>query len=62
MKREKWFYQSMPNIYGFSWSGYWDKYHHFTKQINGKWLEIRATDLDIDNGNLEDMARLSVSR
>jgi hypothetical protein len=62
MKREKCFYQSMPNIYGFSWVGYWDNFHHFTKQIGDKWAEIRATDIDIDNGNLEDMARLSVTR
>jgi len=62
MKRNKDFYRSITNINGYYWVGYWDKFHHFVKQIGNKWAEIRATDTDIDNGNLDFFAKRGFTR
>ena len=61
MKRDKLFYTTL-NYDGFTWSGYWDKYHHFVKKENNGFLEIRCTDTDIEDGNLIDMIKYGVTK
>ena len=61
MKKAKVFYQSL-NIDGFTWRGYWNKLHHFVKKECAGYLEIKCTDTDIQDGNLQDMIKLGVTR
>lgn len=62
MQRNKDFYRSISNICGYYWVGYWDNFHHFVKQIGNKYAEIRVTDTDINNGNLNFMAKKDLTR
>lgn len=62
MKRPKIFYSSLPSINGYSWSGFWDKLHHFVKKEATGYFEIRCTDEDITSGNLIDMINYGVTR
>ena len=62
MKQKKQFYQDLPTYNGFKWSGYWDKFHHFTKKVDNGYLEIKCTESDIESGNIIDMANYQVSK
>ena len=62
MENKKTFYQSLPNLNGFLWVGYWDKSHHFTKKIGSIYTHIRANEQDIKTGNLNDMIKHNVTR
>lgn len=46
--------------------GFWDNFHHFVKRIDTgympKYIEIKCTDDDIENENLNDMIKYHVSR
>jgi len=61
MKHEKYHYQGME-VDGFKWQGFWDGYHHFVKREGSKYVETRATDQDIEDGNLKDMIKYGVSK
>lgn len=62
MTNKKTFYQSLPNLDGFLWVGYWDKLHHFTKKVGSMYAHIRASEQDIKTGNLNDMIKHKVTR
>lgn len=62
MTNKKTFYQSLPNLDGFLWVGYWDKLHHFTKKVGSMHAHIRASEQDIKTGNLNDMIKYKVTR
>jgi len=62
MENQKTFYQSLPNLDGFSWVGYWDKLHHFTKKIGNIYTHIQANEQDIKTGNLNDMIKHNLTR
>lgn len=54
------------NLNGFKWFGYCEDstgnyFHHFQKQIGKKWIEIKATDDDITNGNIVFMTENMIS-
>ncbi len=61
MTRKKPFYTGI-NINGFTWSGWWDKFHHFVKRETGGYLEVRCTDQDIDDGNLAQMIEYGLTK
>ena len=61
MKKPKTYYQEIQTD-GFSWSGYWDKLHHFIKREKAGCIHIRCTERDITNGNIYDMIQLGVSK
>lgn len=43
---------------GFSYQGYWNGLYHFSKEIKpGNWVDLRATDEDLINGNLDTMSK-----
>ena len=62
MTNKKIYYQSLPNLDGFLWVGYWDKLHHFTKKIDNIYTHIRANKQDIKTGNLNEMINHKVTR
>ncbi len=67
MTRDKSFYKELPVIDGHKWAGFWDGYHHFVKKEEsgihkGKFTEVRATDEDIDNKNLDSMIEYGVTK
>ena len=61
MKHDKSHYQGME-VDGFKWQGFWGGYHHFVKKDGKGYLETRATDKDIEDGNLKDMIKYGVSK
>jgi hypothetical protein len=70
MKHIKAYYQILhqtKELNGFKWFGYCENskgeyLHHFQKQEGKKWIEIKATEEDIENGNLEFMAKNNLSK
>lgn len=61
MKKQKRYYQTLK-FDGFTWSGFWDNFHHFIKKECRGYFEIRCTDIDIEDGNLLDMIKLGVTK
>jgi hypothetical protein len=61
MANKKSYYTAL-NFDGFKWAGYWDNFHHFTKKESKGYLEIRCTDIDILDGNLQDMIKLGMTK
>jgi len=61
MENKKSFYQSL-NIDGYTWAGFWDNLHHFTKKVCNGWNCINCTDMDIKDGNIYDMVKYEVTR
>lgn len=72
MKNKKEYYKELHNkmdLNGFKWyAGVKDSkgkyFHYFNKQEEGQyeWLKIKATDEDIENGNLEFMTKHNLTR
>ena len=71
MKHAKSYYMNLPTFNGFKWSGYWNetdsqpKYHVFVSEAKVPttlYWYIKATDEDIENGNLEFMALNNLTR
>lgn len=62
MNQSKDFYRSIPNLNGFKWVGFWDGFHHFTKKFELGWLQIRANETDIIDGNIQQMIKYNVSK
>jgi len=62
MQKEKTFYKSLPNLDGFLWVGYWDKFHHFTKKIGNMYTHIKATEQDINTNNLKNLIKYNLTR
>jgi hypothetical protein len=62
MQKEKTFYRSLPNLDGFSWVGYWDSFHHFTKKIGDKYAHIRSTEHDIKDGNIYSLIKYKLTK
>lgn len=63
MKHPKKFYQ-LINVDGFKWA-YYDhrtKLHTFIRKEGFKWFITKASDDDIEDGNLKDMIELGVSK
>jgi|GEM_PF-4217944 len=61
MKHAKSYYQQIK-INGYKWTGYWDRFHHFTIKEGGGYYEIRCTDTDIEDGNLLQMIEYGLTK
>jgi hypothetical protein len=70
MKHIKAYYQILhetKELNGFKWFGYCENskgeyLHHFQKQDGKKWLEIKASEEDLENGNIEFMTLHHLSK
>lgn len=63
MKHNKNHYRKI-NIDGFTWSGFWDGFHYFSKRQDspyGYW-QLKCTEGDIEDGNLIELIKLELSR
>ena len=49
---------------GYKWTGFWDKFHHFTKEVNNPrgYLTVACTDEDLTNGNFDFMIKHGLTR
>lgn len=61
MKNNKQYYQSL-NIDGYTWSGYWSGFHNFTKKDGSNVAVVRCNDADIEDGNLQCMIQMGLSK
>jgi hypothetical protein len=60
MKHSKAHYQSL-NYNGYTWTGFWNKKHHFSKPEGKGFACIKATEEDLENGNIEFFAEHNLS-
>lgn len=61
MHHNKEYYQSI-NIEGYTWSGFWNGFHNFTKKDGASIEVVRCSDRDIEDGNLKEMIQLGLSK
>jgi len=63
MKHLKSFYRDLSHA-GYSWGGFWDGHHVFTKSANnlGGVFEMKVLESDIDDGSWKFMAEKGLTR